>query len=366
MYVLTFYDIFKRAAMKRLYSNKLILIALLATMVCLKRTEAAQSTKNSETSAWKTVSVSDTALAPSIVLRNDSLKVVIYLPQAKNGFYRGSRFDWSGMIGRVTYKNHTFYRHWDFWPHNAENPEHAIGPAEEFDIGNAQEFDKTPVDSAFTKIGVGKLIKKSEHKNYFFNTPYTFALQPPWAILACSTAIVFKQSIPVCKGHVSYNYSKKITLINNSITIHHELKNTSTDTLKSEQFSHNITIIDDDSIGPIYRVLLGFTPTITEELKKACGDLNALSGDTVLFLRKFGGNASGLPFGSPVVKDPKNYATVINSRTKGAVTIGASGTLAKFDLWSRTAICPEPFVPLVVPPGKTVQWDYYIKYHETL
>ena len=31
---------------------------------------------------------------PTLELANDELRVVLYLPDAKQGFYRGTRFDW--------------------------------------------------------------------------------------------------------------------------------------------------------------------------------------------------------------------------------------------------------------------------------
>jgi hypothetical protein len=36
----------------------------------------------------------------------------MYLPDPVNGFYKGARFDWSGIINKVELGNHTFYGQW--------------------------------------------------------------------------------------------------------------------------------------------------------------------------------------------------------------------------------------------------------------
>ena len=36
---------------------------------------------------------------PEAEITNGTLRVRVYLPDATTGFYRGTRFDWSGVIG---------------------------------------------------------------------------------------------------------------------------------------------------------------------------------------------------------------------------------------------------------------------------
>ena len=35
-----------------------------------------------------------------------------HLPDAQNGYYRGTRFDWSGVVYRLQYKGHNYYGPW--------------------------------------------------------------------------------------------------------------------------------------------------------------------------------------------------------------------------------------------------------------
>ena len=39
--------------------------------------------------------------APHVQISNDLMQVTLYLPDAANGFYRGTRFDWSGVVAAL-------------------------------------------------------------------------------------------------------------------------------------------------------------------------------------------------------------------------------------------------------------------------
>src|SRR5689334_8916727 len=42
-------------------------------------------------------------------ISNGVLRATIYLPDAEKGFYRGTRFDWAGVIGSLEYNGHHYY-----------------------------------------------------------------------------------------------------------------------------------------------------------------------------------------------------------------------------------------------------------------
>ena len=104
---------------------------------------------------------------PSAEISNGQIKAKVYLPDASNGFYRSTRFDWSGVIGSLEYKGHQFYGDWfqkidaavyDFnydgtgvvsAPFTA-----MVGPGEEFNTaGKALGFDEANPGGTFVKIG---------------------------------------------------------------------------------------------------------------------------------------------------------------------------------------------------------------------
>src|SRR5690348_5120082 len=50
--------------------------------------------------------------APTVTIKNGQLTAKIFVPEARKGFYQGTRFDWAGMIGSLTYRGHDFYVPW--------------------------------------------------------------------------------------------------------------------------------------------------------------------------------------------------------------------------------------------------------------
>src|ERR1044071_10252427 len=114
--------------------------------------------------------------APTAEIKSDQIKATLYLPDAKNGFYRSTRFDWSGVIASLEYKGHNYYGPWfhktdpnvyDFEYRGDEvvaSPFSAsMGPTEEFQTnGKALGWDEAKPGGTFIKIGVGVLRKPGD------------------------------------------------------------------------------------------------------------------------------------------------------------------------------------------------------------
>jgi hypothetical protein len=49
---------------------------------------------------------------PQATISNEQITAKVYLPDAKNGYYRSTRFDWSGAVYSLQYKGHDFYGPW--------------------------------------------------------------------------------------------------------------------------------------------------------------------------------------------------------------------------------------------------------------
>ncbi len=49
---------------------------------------------------------------PTLTLANGPLRMTLYLPDAAAGYYRGPRFDWSGLISRVEWDGHVLFSPW--------------------------------------------------------------------------------------------------------------------------------------------------------------------------------------------------------------------------------------------------------------
>src|SRR5262249_4915174 len=115
---------------------------------------------------------------PSTEITNGPVRVRLYLPDAKMGFYRGTRFDWAGVIGGAEFAGHDYFPQWfqradvkvrDFiydGPDIVAGPCTAVtGPAEEFVTdGSALGFEEAKAGGRFIKIGVGVLRKPDDGK----------------------------------------------------------------------------------------------------------------------------------------------------------------------------------------------------------
>jgi hypothetical protein len=112
---------------------------------------------------------------PGTEITNGIISLRVYLPDASKGFYRGTRFDWSGVVADLRYKGHSYYGPWfsktdptvkDFiydGPDIVAGPCSAItGPVEEFTP--ALGFDEAKSGGRFIKIGVGVLRKPDDDK----------------------------------------------------------------------------------------------------------------------------------------------------------------------------------------------------------
>ena len=100
--------------------------------------------------------------APSREISNGVVKAKLYMPNSERGYYRGSRFDWSGVIASLEYKGHNFFGVW--FPHYDPKLHDAItGPVEEFRTAEGPEgglgFSEAKAGEHFVKIGVGVLRK---------------------------------------------------------------------------------------------------------------------------------------------------------------------------------------------------------------
>ena len=68
---------------------------------------------------------------PKALLTNGRLDALVFLPDAKNGYYRSTRFDWSGVIGCVSLNGHMFFGEWSPQYDPLRN-DSITGPVEEF------------------------------------------------------------------------------------------------------------------------------------------------------------------------------------------------------------------------------------------
>ncbi|MDH7639254.1 hypothetical protein [Sphingomonas oryzagri] len=315
------------------------------------------------------------AAAPKVTIRKGNLGVTIALPDPARGFYRSTRFDWSGMITDVTRGSADFYGLWadgvdpgvrDFvdgpdgvivGPRNA-----ATGPAEEFanrDGETVPGYDTTPAGGTFIKIGVGRL-RKPDDRPYDHFAAYDIVDGGRWRIWRGSDRIVFTQRLAPDAVGYGYEYRKTIRLLPGGVMIiAHRLRNIGTRPIKTQVYTHNFARFDGAEIGPGVRVHFPYPAAGPVSDPR----LAALDGADLRYLRPLAaGDRVQLP---PLPGDPHSSAD--RFRVEGAngasITMQADVPLVRTAFWSiRRAVAVEPFVAIDVAPGAEQSWSWRYVY----
>ncbi|MEO8870680.1 MAG: hypothetical protein ABI357_07600, partial [Granulicella sp.] len=178
------------------------------------------------------------AQPPQAQIQNKQLKLKVYLPDPKAGFYTATRFDWSGVIADLEFLGHHLYRPWfqsvdptvrDFVYRGdgiVVGPNSAMtGPAEEFQKPLGYETAKA--GETFLKVGVG-VLRKSDDAPYNFGKHFDIVDGGKWKTRKRGGSIAFEQVLGGPQSDYGYVYTKIIRLVGNSnkLVIEHHLKNT--------------------------------------------------------------------------------------------------------------------------------------------
>src|SRR5688500_10120397 len=198
---------------------------------------------------------------PSHQITNGEITATVYLPDAKSGFYKTTRFDWSGAIGSLKYKGHDYYGIWwskitDIYDFGYEGPNKdvitadftaMVGPAEEF---GALGYNDVPAGGLFVKPGVGAL--RRNEANYNHSLPYPIANGGKWDVKRSRDAVEFTHTLNEPSINFGYVYMKTVRLTPGKpqMTISHVMKNTGTKPIVTNVYNHNFTTIDKQTTGP--------------------------------------------------------------------------------------------------------------------
>ncbi len=290
---------------------------------------------------------------PRLELDNGVLRVSMYLPDAQRGYYRGTRFDWSGLIERVECDGHRFYGPL-YAEHDPYRHDCVSGPAEEFAMFHPMGFAEAQPGESFVKIGVG-LLARGENDTYQFDGEYRMVRPGEWAVDSGAASVAFTQALHGERGW-AYRYRKTIQLPEGqtAFVIEHRLENLGDKTIDITNYNHNFTIIDDVPYGPDYTVELPFSVDAPVPL----GDIAWFRGDRIDVDRPL----EDLALWWPVFKgaDPGTYNTAVvrNRKTGAALAFRGDTPITQMVFWAvERAACPEPFIRIYLEPRRTQTWS---------
>jgi hypothetical protein len=314
---------------------------------------------------------------PTAEINNDRIRAKLYLPDARRGYYRGTRFDWSGMIGSLEYSGHRYYGPWfdridppvrDFTYAGPEivvgRASGATGPAEEFVTGDtALGFEEAAPGGTFVKIGVGVLRKPQDGQYDRFGT---MDLVDPGKrqVKTRGSQVEFFHELSDPGSGYAYHYRKQIRLAKGEarLLMEHALKNTGRKPIWGEVYNHNFLVLDGLPPGPGTVITLPFPvradPPPAPELAEVRGNRilyrKALEGRDTVFtgIEGFGDSA-------------KEYDIRVEHAKAGAgYRVTGDRPLSRMALWSiRSNVSVEPFIRMDIPPGGEFTWTYTYDYY---
>jgi hypothetical protein len=279
--------------------------------------------------------------------------VSLHLPDAEHGYYRGTRFDWSGLIEAVEYAGHRFYG-----PLHEEHDPHVHdcvgGPAEEFAMFHPMGFDEAAPGESFVKVGVG-LLERSTPDAYCFDGNYRMVRPGDWTVDREPTAATFTHTLEGERGW-AYRYRKTVRLEDGepAFTIHHVLENLGDKTIDIDHYSHNFTIIDDVPYGPDYTVEVPFAT----DAPVALGHHAWFLDDRIHVEKPLEDGVLWGPLFEGTDPGTHNAAIVRNRKTGASVSFRGDAPITRMVFWAvERAACPEPFIHIYLEPGQTKEWS---------
>ena len=298
---------------------------------------------------------------PEAAISNGLINAKLYLPDSVNGYYRGARFDWAGVVYDLKYNNHHYFGKW-FDRYEPTLHDAIMGPVDSF---NPIGYDEAKTGEGFLRIGVG-VLEKPDEPRYAFSTPYKILNGGSWKVKKKSSSMTFTHELN--SGEHRYVYTKVLSLIKGKpeLLLEYSLKNRGTTTIETDVFNHNFFVIDQQPTGPDFVVKFPFVPAGEFKGKTEAG---AVDGKNIIYKNVL---SKGEFF---AVSPLTGYSTatsdydlrVENTKTGAGVRIIGDKPIVRFVYWSAAAtLCPEPYIKVKVDPGKEMTWTIRYEFYSTL
>jgi hypothetical protein len=319
-----------------------------------------------------------TPAPPSVEITNGSISATIYPPDALKGFYRGTRFDWSGVIGRLTYAGHDFYGPWftktdpavrDFSYVDGDivaGPQSAItGPVEEFATdGQGLGYAEAAPGGTFVKIGVGVLRKPADGAAYSMFGSYDIVDGGKWTVTPARDSVAFTHEVMDEASGYGYRYTKTLRLTPGQpeLVIEHRLTNRGRKPIVSTVYDHNFLVLDGRAPGPDFTITAPFALKTARPLDPAAA---TIVGSKLTYAKAL---ADRDRFSTPLQgfgATAADYNFTIEHASAGVgMRIIGDRPLSSLSLWSiRSVLALEPFIAMTIEPGAEFGWTLRYQYY---
>ena len=313
---------------------------------------------------------------PQTRLTNGPLQMTVYLPDAQHGYYRGTRFDWAGVVQDLEYKGHRIYGPWytktdphvrDFIYDGSDiiaGPCSAImGPVEEFTTNHkGLGYDEAKAGGTFVKIGVG-VLRKPDNSEYSPYHLYEIVDPGKRTVHTTATSVEFTHELRDPASGYAYTYRKTLRLAPGKpeLVIEHSLRNTGQKSIQTSVYDHNFFVPDHLPPGP------GTVITVPFKIEAAQPPENGLAeirGNQLIYLKQLQGEERVTSAIKGFNDSAKDYdVRVENAKAGVGFHVTGDRPLASVYLWSiRSVVSMEPYIDMSIEPGSEFTWKYSYEY----
>jgi hypothetical protein len=312
---------------------------------------------------------------PEAEISNGLLTARMYLPDPENGYYRSTRFDWSGAVYSLEHEGNEYYGVWYDridpavvnWVFEGDEDEIVSGLASAL-AGPVNEFqtplgwDEAEPGGRFIKIGVGVLRRGEGNYNRFVH--YDVLDPGTWTVNRQDNAVEFIQALDAPDLGYGYVYRKVVTLVEGKpeMVIEHSLTNTGAKPIRSEVYNHHFMVMNQQPPGPDFTIRFPYEPKPTRAPNT---ELINVEGNELVYAKQLSGRDQAVVSFEGYGDTAADAEMVIENETLGAgVRITADRPLIRNMLWSiRSVFAIEPYMAVNVEPQDAFTWTNRFEYY---
>ncbi len=300
------------------------------------------------------LAVASAADFPEAEIASSQIRAHVYLPDASSGYYRATRFDWSGAVSNLKWNGHEYFGKW-FDRYDPKIHDAITGPVEEFlTSGAGLGYAEAKPGATFVKIGVGSLRKPDEPAFRQFST-YEIVDAGKWTVRKGPDWIEFQHELTDPSGY-AYVYRKHLSLTKDKpeMALEHSLRNTGRKAIESSVYEHNFFMLDGAPSSSDFTVTLPFEPRPT----RGFNGFAEVRGKQIAYLKELGRGETILTELEGFGPSSRDYDIRVENRKTGAgVRQTSNRPISRFNFWSiRTTVCPEAYIDMKIQPGEEFTW----------
>jgi hypothetical protein len=299
---------------------------------------------------------SDAPNAPAVRITNGLVTAILYLPDSERGYYRGTRFDWSGQVIDLQAGGHSYFGRW-FPSYDPKRHDAIAGPVQDFVTG--QGFDAAKPGETFVEIGVGVLRKPAEAIRGFQTLDIVDGGK--WSTRIQADSVEFVHEVNDPSSGYGYRYTKTVGLPTGKMQmmLTHRLESTGRNPIDTEMYNHNFFVLDGQLSGPDVQVRVPFTL----EAFNVRGDAMQVTGSQINYLKPIE-TANRMQLKGFSASSADYDIRVENRKTGAGVRVTSDRPLSDMVFWtSPRTTCPEAYIHVHAERDRPMEWkttyDFY-------